>query len=112
MAELRFLPAATLLRQQPDTALAASPAGSTVHVLNRPGGAPLCGRTPAKLTQLPVDQPAPPLRVCGFCIRALPGRIRAELEPTDVERTAVHEHAERQRRRSAEPTLTGPDEVA
>lgn len=104
MAELRFLPAATLLRQQPGTALAVTVAGSTVHALNRPGGAPLCGRTPQKLAALPVDQPAPPLRVCGFCVRALPVRLRTQLAPTDAERTAVHEHADRQRRHRV-PTL-------
>lgn len=104
MADLRFLPAATLLRAQPGTALAATAAGSTVHALNRPGGAPLCGRMPERLTRLPVDQPPPPLRVCAFCVRAMPGSLRAVLAPTDAERTAVHEHADRQRRHHA-PTF-------
>jgi hypothetical protein len=97
VSDLRFLPAATLVRAEPGTALAASPAGSTVHVLNRPGGAPLCGRTPRKLTALPVDQPAPPLRVCGFCIPLIPAKVRVGLAPTDAEATAVHEHADRRR---------------
>lgn len=103
-----MVPAATLRRRAPGTALAASPAGSTVHALNRPGGAPVCRRMPGRLTPLPTDQPAPPLRLCAFCVRALPVRIRVELDPTDVEVTAVREHAERQRHQVASP-LPAPD---
>lgn len=104
MGDLRFVPTATVLRHQPETALAASPSGSTVHVLNRPGGAPVCGRMSDRLSPLPAEQPAPPLRVCAFCVRALPIRLRAALDPTDAERAAVHEHADRQRRPDA-PTF-------
>lgn len=97
MTGVRMLPAATLLRQQPDTSLAATVAGSAVHILNRPGGAPLCRRDPRAVRSLPPDQPPPALRVCAFCIRALPAKVRMTLAPTDAERTAVHEHADRQR---------------
>lgn len=95
-----LLPAATLLRAVPDTALAATPAGQTVHVLNRPGGAPLCGRTPRKLTGIPAGQPAPPMRVCTLCGRRLPAAVRAQLaglgRPTREELAVVHEYAARQ----------------
>jgi hypothetical protein len=99
----RMLPAATLLRALPDVVLAATPAGSTVHVLNRPGGRPLCGRNPRKLAGLEVDPAVPPpMRVCTLCARALPAVTRAELStfsaarPTKAELAAVHEHAARQ----------------
>lgn len=95
-----LLPAATLLRAVPGTALAATPVGQTVHVLNRPGGAPLCGRTPRKLTGIPADQLAPPMRVCTLCGRRLPAAVRALLadlgRPSREELAAVHEHAARQ----------------
>lgn len=100
---LKMLPAATLLRALPRVVLAATPAGSTVHVLNRPGGKPLCGRHPRKLAELDViEQLPPPMRVCTLCARALPAVTRAELStfshsrPTRAELAAVHEHAARQ----------------
>lgn len=98
---LRMLPVATLLRADRDVAIAATRAGQTVHVLNRPGGKPLCGRQPRKLTAIElVDQLAPPMRVCTLCARALPAAIRASLagagRPTPTELAAVHEHAARQ----------------
>lgn len=99
----KMLPAATLLRALPDVALGATPAGSTVHVLNRPGGRPLCGRHPRKLSDVVVVGSAPPpMRVCTLCARALPAVTRAELassaaaKPTRQELAAVHEHAARQ----------------
>jgi hypothetical protein len=97
----RMLPAATLLRAVPDVALAATPAGSTVHVLNRPGGKPLCGRNPRKLTALLVDAAVPPpMRVCTLCCRQLPATTRDRLStvgsPARDELAAVHEHAARQ----------------
>lgn len=95
-----LLPAATLLRAVPDTVLAATPAGQTVHVLNRPGGAPLCGRTPRKLVGILAGQPAPPMRVCTLCGRRLRGSVRAQLaglgRPSREELAAVHEYAARQ----------------
>lgn len=97
MSGALVVPAATLLREQPETALAATPAGSAVHILNRPGGHPICRRDPTTVRPLPPGQPPPPLRVCAFCIRALPARLRITFQPTDEERTAVHEHAERRR---------------
>jgi hypothetical protein len=100
---LKMLPAATLLRALPDASLAATPAGSTVHVLNRPGGKPLCGRNPRKLTAIPVAAAEPPpMRVCTLCARALPAVTRVAFEtftasrPTREELAAVHEHAARQ----------------
>lgn len=100
---LKMLPAATLLRAVPGVAIAATPAGSTVHVLNRRGGKPLCGRNPRKLTEVPVDAAVPPpMRVCTLCARQLPAVTRAELatfssaRPTREELAAVHEHAARQ----------------
>ncbi|TYP82039.1 hypothetical protein [Blastococcus xanthinilyticus] len=97
----RLLPAATLLRAVPDTALAATPAGSTVHVLNRPGGKPLCGRTPRKLAPVLADSAVPPpMRVCTLCCRRLPATVRVDLagagRPAREELAAVHEHAARQ----------------
>lgn len=98
----RMLPAATLLRAVPDVAIAATPAGSTVHVLNRPGGKPLCGRHPRKLAPVVVDAAVPPpMRVCTLCARALPAADRLRLmgpdeRPTREELAAVHEHAARQ----------------
>ncbi|WP_137160128.1 hypothetical protein [Blastococcus sp. CCUG 61487] len=95
-----LLPAATLLRAAPGTPLAATPAGQTVHVLNRPGGAPLCGRAPRKLAGVPAAQLAPPMRVCTLCGRRLPAAVRALLgglgRPTREELAAVHEYAARQ----------------
>ncbi len=95
-----LLPAATLLRVLPASALAATPAGRTVHVLNRPGGRPVCGRTPRKLTGIPAGPPAPPMRVCTLCGRRLPAAVRALLSdlgrPTREELAAVHEYAARQ----------------
>lgn len=103
-----FTPAATLLRHALGTALAATPAGTVVHALNRPGGTPLCQRDRRTVTELPAEQPAPAVRVCEPCVRALPAQMRTRLDPTDVELTAVREHAARQR---AEPLfLTVPDE--
>jgi hypothetical protein len=98
---LGSLPAATLLRARPGTPLAATRAGTTVHVLNRPGGRPLCGRDRRHLTDLPVvERVPPPMRVCGLCAAALPAVLRARLAgdgaPTEAELTAVHEHAARQ----------------
>ncbi|MCZ2837173.1 hypothetical protein [Modestobacter sp. VKM Ac-2985] len=97
MSAASFTPAATLLRTAPTTPLAATPAGSVVHILNRPGGAPICHRDRQTVTPLPAAGPAPAVRVCEFCIRALPAKVRLDLVPTDVERTAVREHAARQR---------------
>lgn len=102
---LRMLPAATLLRLDRAlaqiTPLAATPAGSTVHVLNRPGGKPLCGRNPRKLAEIPVDSAEPPpMRVCTLCARQLPASTRVQLagdgRPSRTELAAVHEHAARQ----------------
>lgn len=98
---LRNIPAATLLRAQPTSPLAATRAGNAVHVLNRSGGRPLCGRNRRQLTDLAVDpQVPPPMRVCAFCVAALPGWLRDRLAthgaPTEAELTAVHDHAARQ----------------
>jgi hypothetical protein len=124
---LKMLPAATLLRAIPEVPLAATPAGSTVHVLNRPGGKPLCGRHPRKLTELDVDTAVPPpMRVCTLCARALPAVTRVELatfsarRPTREELAAVHEHAARQAaqqcvdrspRSARRPTSTAPPAI-
>lgn len=88
-------------REPLGTPLAATSAGQTVHVLNRPGGRPLCGRNPRKLTEIPVsDAVPPPMRVCTLCARALPATLRDELaghwRPSREELAAVHEHAARQ----------------
>jgi hypothetical protein len=106
----RLLPAATLARAVPDVAIAATPAGSTVHVLNRPGGKPLCGRSPRKLTAVVLDdQVPPPMRVCTLCARHLPAAVRAHLSgpgrPTPPELAAVHEHAARQAAQQCVDTL-------
>lgn len=97
MSDFGFTPAATLLRHVPDSPLAATQAGSVVHVLNRPGGTPICRRDRTSVVPLPADQPPPALRVCAFCVRALPAKVRVGLDPNDVERTAVREYAARQR---------------
>lgn len=98
MTAAAFVPAATLLRIEPGTRLAATPTGSVVHVLNRPGGIPVCHRDRQTVTELPADQPAPALRVCEPCLTAIPAGIRLDLREaaTDAERTAVREHAHRQ----------------
>lgn len=99
---MRMLPVATLLRALPDVAVAATPAGQTVHVLNRPGGRPLCGRHPRRLTAVPLDGLVPPpMRVCTLCARQLPAAARAGFaaergRPSVAELAAVHEHAARQ----------------
>ena len=98
---LKLLPVATLLRAVPGTAVAATPAGSTVHVLNRPGGKPLCARSPRKLAAVGVDAAVPPpMRVCTLCARRLPAATREQLagvgRPSREELAAVHEHAARQ----------------
>ena len=94
-----FTPAATLLRHVPELRLAATPAGSVVHVLNRPDGAPICRRDRATVTQLPADQPAPALRVCEPCLQRLSATVRVRIRgaATAAELTAVREHAARQR---------------
>lgn len=108
MTTTGFTPTATLLRHAPDSPLAATQAGSVVHVLNRPGGTPICRRDRTTVVPLPADQPPPALRVCEFCVRALPAKVRVGLDPNDVERTAVREHAARQR--PAPLFLAAPDQ--
>ena len=109
MSSHQFVPAATLLRILPQ-ALAATPAGSVVHVLNRPGGAPICRRDRSTITELPAEQPPPALRVCEPCLQHIAAGVRLKLRAgaTDAERTAVREHAARQR---PEPLfLAAPDD--
>ena len=99
MTAAPFTPAATLVRLQPGLRLAATVAGSVVHVLQRPGGSPICHRDRQTVTELPADQPAPALRVCEPCLHHLTATVRLQLRDgaTDAELTAVREHAARQR---------------